>query len=107
MNGISISYQPKWVPGLFLGINRAVQMYRQTAIDYNAYLPVFGTLMRNGDEDIGTDGQISASIRYMMQEANAEFYFDFGKNDAATNAEGFAYDAARLESLFIWSNKND
>jgi len=86
MNGISISYHPKWVPGLFFGINRSVQMYQQTAIDNNAYLPVFVTLMRNGDEDIGTDGQISASIRYVMQEANAEFYFDFGKNDATTNA---------------------
>ena len=85
MNGISLSYHPKWVAGLFLGVNRAVQMYRQTAIDYNAYLPVFGALMRNGAEDVGTDGQISVSIRYVLREANAEFYFDFGKNDATTN----------------------
>ena len=85
MNGISISYHPKWVPGLFLGFNRAVQMYRQTAIDYSSYLPVFGTLMRKGGDDIGTDGQISASIRYVMGGANAELYFDFGKNDATTN----------------------
>ncbi|MDC1517255.1 capsule assembly Wzi family protein [Cyclobacteriaceae bacterium] len=86
MNGISISYHPKWVPGLFLGINRIVQNYSQIAVDNNEYLPVFANLMRNGGDDNGSDGQISASIRYVLKEAQAEFYFDFGKNDATTNA---------------------
>ena len=63
LNGISISYQPKWVPGLFLGINRGVQMYRQTLYDYNEFLPVYGKLFRGGDEDVGTDGQISITTR--------------------------------------------
>ena len=90
MNGISISYQPKWVPGLFLGINRAVQMYRQTAIDYKAYLPVFGELFRGGGDDVGTDGQISITTRYMMPAARAELYFEYGRNDAAGSIRDFA-----------------
>lgn len=90
LNGISISYQPKWVPGLFLGINRGVQMYRQTAYDYNEFLPVFGNLFRGGDEDVGTDGQISITTRYMMPEAWAELYFEYGRNDAAGSIRDFA-----------------
>jgi hypothetical protein len=90
MNGISISYQPKWVRGLFLGINRAVQMYRQTAIDYNEYFPVFGDLFRGGDEDVGTDGQISITTRYMMPAAHSELYFEYGRNDAAGSIRDFA-----------------
>ena len=90
MNGISISYQPKWVRGLFLGINRAVQMYRQTAIDYNEYLPVFGNLFRGGEKDVGTDGQISITTRYMMPTARAELYFEYGRNDAAGSIRDFA-----------------
>jgi len=90
MNGISISYQPKWVPGLFLGINRGAQMYKQTANDYNEFLPVFGDLFRGGDEDIGTDGQISVTARYMMPEAWAELYFEYGRNDAAGSIRDFA-----------------
>ena len=90
LNGISISYQPKWVPGLFLGINRGVQMYRQTAYDYNEFLPVFGNLFRGGDEDVGTDGQISVTTRYMMPEAWAELYFEYGRNDAAGSIRDFA-----------------
>ena len=90
INGISISYQPKWVPGLFLGINRGVQMYRQTANYYNEFLPVFGELFRGGDEDVGTDGQISITTRYTMPEALAEIYFEYGRNDAAFSIRDFA-----------------
>lgn len=90
MNGVSLSYHPKWVSGLFLGINRAVQMYRQTAIDYNEYLPVFGEFFRTGDEDVGTDGQISITTRYMMPSARAELYFEYGRNDAAGSIRDLA-----------------
>ena len=56
-------------------------MYRQTAHDYNEFLPVF-EIYSEEEMKMETDGQISVTTRYMMPEAWAELYFEYGRNDA-------------------------
>ena len=42
INGISINYHPKWVPGLFLGLNREIQVYHNDmGHGFTDYLPIF------------------------------------------------------------------
>ena len=41
INGLSINYQPKWVPGLFIGLNRVIQVYRNDmGNNFSDYLPI-------------------------------------------------------------------
>ena len=42
INGLSINYQPKWVSGLFLGLNRAIQVYREDmGNSFSDFMPIF------------------------------------------------------------------
>ena len=55
-------------------------------MNFFPYLEIYS----EGDEDVGTDGQISVTTRYMMPEAWAELYFEYGRNDAAGSIRDFA-----------------
>lgn len=90
LNAFSLVYSPKWTPGLSLGINRAIQQYSQLARDTKSYLPILINLFRKNDpqsrEESEVDQLISAYIRWRWVKAQAEVYFEYGRNDAAFNA---------------------
>lgn len=89
MNGISINYQPKWIPGLFLGFNRTFQTYHSDLGNgIKDYLPIFISTTKSGtvDEDTKNRDQLaSVFFRWVMPEANFEFYGEYGKNDYEQN----------------------
>src|SRR5690554_1925373 len=65
MNGISITYQPKWVPGLFVGASRTFQSYNgRRGSSFGDWLPVFNDITKKaagldliGESDRGRDQQ--------------------------------------------------
>jgi hypothetical protein len=89
-----ISYHPKWVPGLFLGMTRGLQRYR-TDIDksgtsfINKYLPVltkgFQKQDAQADDTMRTDQLASFFMRWVLAKAQAEFYIEYGFNDYNQN----------------------
>ena len=88
ISAIVTTYQPKWTPGLSLGLSRAVQQYSERARRENNYLGAISSVFRrNDDEDLELErDQIAAFyIRYFSTRTNAEFYFEFARNDAAWN----------------------
>ncbi|OIR07031.1 hypothetical protein GALL_109380 [mine drainage metagenome] len=97
LNGISISYNPKWVKGLFLGISRVAYIYNDYLGEFNGfvhdYLPVFVGLFRssgtyaNGSQHLKQI--ISVTGRYVFQRAHAEIYGEYGSDDNTQNLRDF------------------
>ncbi|WP_281637701.1 capsule assembly Wzi family protein [Flavobacterium marginilacus] len=85
INGLSINYHPKWVPGLFLGMNRAIQVYHNDmGHSFSDYFPIIIPFQKKNltDEDPKNRDQVaSLFFRWAMKESKFEFYGESGWND--------------------------
>lgn len=94
-SGINLSYQPRWLPGLFLGFIRSFNIYHSDVNGLGDYIPFFFPVqasdINNGaGETIGRDQQISLYTRWVLPKAQAEIYFEYGINDNAYNLRDLA-----------------
>ncbi|MBW4360791.1 capsule assembly Wzi family protein [Flavobacterium taihuense] len=85
INGLSINYHPKWVPGLFLGLNRTIQVYREEmGSSFSDYMPIFDPFQKknlNSEDSKNRDQLASLFFRWVMKESKFEFYGESGWND--------------------------
>jgi len=85
INGLSINYHPKWVPGLFVGLNRTIQVYREDmGNSFSDYMPIFDAFQKKNlsNEDAKNRDQLaSLFFRWVMKESKFEFYGESGWND--------------------------
>lgn len=94
LNGIVVTYQPKWIPGLFLGASRAIHMYErnlnlQGGSFLDKYLPVLsGIFISNPQQEDAKerDQLVSVFTRWLFPKSNAELYFEYGYNDYPFNS---------------------
>ena len=94
LNALMVSYNPKWVPGLFVGVTRTFQQYRESReTGFLAYFPVFVPVTKINygfDQDgNGQDQQISIFGRYVIKKTRSEIYFEFGRRDHSYNWREF------------------
>ncbi|MBN2615545.1 MAG: hypothetical protein JXR71_07595 [Bacteroidales bacterium] len=91
LNSLTLTYQPKWVPGLFLGFARSFQIYHSDMGNHlYDYLPVFGAIEKvavgNAATDVRRQDQLlSIFMRWVWVKARGEFYAEFGREDHAWN----------------------
>jgi hypothetical protein len=89
ISGLSINYQPKWVPGLFVGVNRVFQIYNtDLGNQFTDYFPVITPFEKNRlkDEDGKNRDQVaSVFLRWLMKESKYEIYVESGWNDHSSN----------------------
>ncbi len=91
INGLSLTYQPVFLPQLFIGFNRTFQQYNDDVgpnlIDR---FPVFQAfqkkeLFTNGNsvayDTLAQDQQVSVTFRYVNVKAKFEVYGEFGRRD--------------------------
>jgi hypothetical protein len=84
--GIIITWQPKWVPGLFLGFDQTSQTYGRDLNSISDYLPLFTTVKQKSAAH-DQNNQISALfMRWLWTQEHAEIYFEFGQYN---NTEDF------------------
>jgi len=91
LSGIVMTYQPKWVPGLYLGFDRSFIAYHNDISGFGGYFPLFTSVAKakfyNPDNSINTEDQasrdqyISFFARWLMPSSKSEVYFQFGRND--------------------------
>ena len=93
LSAVMVSYQPKWIPQLYLGFDRSFLVYHDyMGKSFNDYFPVFSGVQKKDlkfDTSTGSDEEdprkfdqrLSFSVRWVMPEAFAEVYFQYGKND--------------------------
>ena len=89
LNSAILTYQPKWISGLSFGMSRVVQE-NEAELDYNKkWFLLLNNIDRASDADYNTeqsrDQYAGFFMRYLMQPANAEFYIEWGRNDAFYN----------------------
>ena len=98
LNAFMISYQPKWVPGLFVGFERGLQRYNtdltlSTSGFVNKYLPVLALPFQKtnvvNDDNKRTDQLASFFMRWVLPKARSEFYFEYGFNDYGQNVRDY------------------
>jgi hypothetical protein len=92
LSGITINYQPKWVPGLFIGLNRIFQVYNtDLGNSFSDYFPVVTPFQKKDlvNEDIKKRDQIaSLFLRWVFKESHSEIYFENMWND---HSQDFLY----------------
>lgn len=91
--GLNLVYQPKWVPGLFIGFTRTFAAYGKDVNGFSGYFPFFVPLQKKSvptfDDPFNRDQRTSLYARWVFTKAKAEIYFEFGKNDNAYNFREF------------------
>jgi hypothetical protein len=91
LSGIVATYQPKWVPNLYLGYDRSFIVSRSNmGRGFADYFPIFLALEKvnyayvndiNVDEAAKRDQYIAFFSKYVLPESKAEIYVEFGRND--------------------------
>jgi hypothetical protein len=91
LSGIVATYQPKWIPNLYLGYDRSFIVSRSNmGRGFADYFPIFSALEKvnyayvndiNIDEAAKRDQYIAFFSKYVLPESKAEIYVEFGRND--------------------------
>jgi hypothetical protein len=81
-----VSYQPKFVKGLSVGVMRTVQEYTSWLIETGRWFLIADLVDRSKDTDfnveVNRDQQASLFFRWLFSKAQAEIYAEWGRNDA-------------------------
>jgi len=91
LNGIVFTYQPRWIPGLFLGLTRSFMTYHQDMRNsFGSFFPIFSALEKKanygtGEKSVVGDQLASVFIRWLLLKEHAELYFEYGREDHAYN----------------------
>ena len=124
LQGYTITYSPKWVPGLSLGFVRWVQAY--SALFKGKYtwmkgsptwFPAFSNLFRKNDKNVDYEGQTDQAagvfLRWLWKDSKAEIYVDYNHNDSKQNIRDLLLDSDHsravtvgLQKVFKISNDN-
>lgn len=114
LNAYVISYQPKWVPGLFLGMTRAIQRYSEDlslsgSSAFNKYLPIilkpFQKKNALDDDALRTDQLASFFIRWMLPKAQTELYVEYGFNDYGVNVRDYVMTPSHSRAYLFGAKK--
>nr|MBC7613687.1 hypothetical protein [Pseudopedobacter sp.] len=92
LTGLTFSYQPKWLPGLFLGLTRIFQAYHTDINTFKEYVPFltpFQKINTNDGDPIPRDQISSVYTRWLFPKTHAEVYFEYGANDNALDFRDF------------------
>jgi len=90
LNGMIISYSPKWVPGLFIGMTRSFMVYHEDMGNFPVISPTNKKNNNGGTEIIeGGDQLLSSFIRWVLPKEHAEVYFEYGREDHSYNFRDF------------------
>jgi hypothetical protein len=109
-----ISYQPKWIPGLFLGMTRTLQRYQQDiglagGNWLKRYVPVLTKAFQKKNEPTddaeNTDQLASFFFRWVMPKSGWEFYGEWGYNDYKQNVRDYLMDATHSAAYILGVSK--
>jgi len=81
-NGLALTWQPRWVKGLFIGATRAFQVYhKDQGTKFSDYLPVISPLTKKdagnvASEDAKTNQLASVFMRWLWQKESKSDYFN-------------------------------
>lgn len=95
INGMVISYQPKWVPGLFLGLTRTfITYYKDMGTSLKDFLPIITPISKKAnygetESAVPNDQRASFFLRWLWLKTHAELYVEFFREDHAYDTRDF------------------
>lgn len=95
INSMVVTFQPKWVPGLFIGMTRSFTKYwGEKDSSFQALFPIFYPMERKNNYDNpkrpkAGDQRVSAFIRWLCLPEHAEVYFEYMREDHSYNWRDF------------------
>jgi hypothetical protein len=90
INAYILSYNPKWLPGVYVGLIRSLQRYGPDVVNgtgtfSSKYLPIVTKTFQKkndwGDDTLNTDQVASFFVRIVFPKSKSELYVEYGKND--------------------------
>lgn len=91
-NAFVITYQPKWMKNIFLGLMRFEQLYTSTQKNRQGdflkkYLPIltYESANENASGRVRNDGGVGIFARWLLPSQMTEFYFEYAYNDFKQN----------------------
>lgn len=112
INAIVLNYQPKWIPGLFLGFARSFQVYhKDIGNSFGDYFPIFSFLTKerlganNIVDDKNKNQLISIFMRWVFKESNAEIYFEYGREDHSADTRDFLIESSHSAAYILGFRK--
>lgn len=109
INAATISWQPRWVRGLYLGFARSFYQYEHSlGKGLNDYLPVFSFFFKGNsrsEDDFGRDQMLSFYLRWVFDKEAAEIYAEYGRNDHSGNATDFLLEPEHSRAYIIGLRK--
>lgn len=113
LSAIIFTWQPKWVKGLYLGFDRSIYEYAEnlnTGSSGNGitkYVPVLQGFFGNG-HSLGYDFQDQLSsifLRWVLPKSNAEFYFEWARNDRSSFLRDFLMEPEHSRAFIVGGQK--
>jgi hypothetical protein len=86
--GIVVTWQPKWVPGLFLGFDQSSQTYGHDLSRLGDYLPIFSPIKKvsaPNDALNKQDQRNAVFMRWLWTKEQAEIYFEYGHSNTTND----------------------
>jgi hypothetical protein len=117
LQAYTISYSPKWISGLSLGVTRWVQMYSALVRGKYGYFmkgnpswfPVFNNIFRKKDDNIDlerqTDQALGVYLRWLWIDSKAEIYVEYNHNDSKQNIRDLLLDSDHSRAVTIGLQK--
>jgi Capsule assembly protein Wzi len=109
INAMVISWQPKWVKNLFVGFSRSFYVYaNELPKTFDGYLPIFSSFFKSNvvdDVNIGRDQLLSLFFRWVLPKEQAEFYWEYGRNDHSQNLSDFIVEPEHSRAYTIGFRK--
>jgi len=105
-NGMVITYQPKWVPGFFIGLTRSYMVYGSEMGNFPVISPVNKKNTSGGTEIKQGGNQLrSLFARLLMPKSHAELYFEYGRDDLSYNLRDFILEPDYARAYIIGFRK--
>lgn len=92
MSGMNVSYQPKWLPGVYLGFTRVFNAYNDDVVGIAGFVPFLTPFQKkntNDGDDFPRDQILSFYTKWLFPKAKAELYFEYGQNDNSHDFRDF------------------
>ncbi|HEV7332020.1 MAG TPA: capsule assembly Wzi family protein [Flavisolibacter sp.] len=112
LNGLVISWQPRWTKGFFIGFSRVFYLYRSDVeTSFAGYLPVIGQVFKGSErrsfqeDSLKRDQMLSLFFRWLMPKEKAEIYAEYGRNDFAGDMRDLMLEPEHSRAFIIGLKK--
>jgi hypothetical protein len=119
LNGITLSFQPKWIPGVYVGFSRVFQQYSSyNDQSWAYYFPIFepfqkvnlidpnsGVFDSTEYDDRLQSQQLTGFARIVISKAKAEVYFEYGRRDHAVDWREFLLNPEHARAYILGFKK--